>query len=90
MRPDVEGSKAHVEAMFAHLNREPETTLPTVPLDKETTDGLKRAGRAVREWTAERDRRIRAAVDAGGSLREVGEAVGLSHTAVKFIAHGRG
>ncbi len=23
------------------------------------------------------------------SLREVGEAVGLSHTAVKFIAHGR-
>lgn len=66
----------------------PETTLPSM-LDNETRAGLKRAGGAVVKWTAERDRRIREAVAAGGSLREVGEAVGLSHTAVKFIAHGR-
>ena len=65
-----------------------ETTLP--PMDKDMVDGLRQAGRKVQEWTTERDSRIRAAVAAGGSLREVGDAVGLSHTAVKFIAHGRG
>lgn len=65
-----------------------ETTLP-VMLDKNTRDGLTMAGRKVTAWTQRRDDRIRAAVAAGGSLREVGELVGLSHTAVKFIAHGR-
>jgi hypothetical protein len=39
-----------------------------------------------REWTERRDRRIRAAVAAGGSLRAVAEAAGLSHTAVSKIA----
>ena len=58
-------------------------------LDKHTRDGLRQAGMKVDEWTVERDSRIRAAVAAGASLREVGAAVGLSHTAVKFIAHGR-
>ena len=38
---------------------------------------------------SERDEMIREAVAAGGSLREVGELIGLSHMAVKFIAHGR-
>lgn len=33
--------------------------------------------------------RIIAAVAAGASLREVAEVAGISHTAVKFIAHGR-
>ena len=66
----------------------PETTLPSM-LDKDTRDGLKQAGQKVAEWTAERDARIRAAVAAGGSLREVGAAVGLTHTAVSFIANGR-
>ena len=50
---------------------------------------LRKAGEKVAEWTRERDRLIREAVDAGASLRDVGEAVGLSHTAVKFIAKGR-
>ena len=68
---------------------EPETTLPPMALDKDMLDGLRQAGRKVAEWTAERDSRIRQAVADGGSLREVGAAVGLTHTAVKFIAHGR-
>jgi len=32
---------------------------------------------------------IRQAVDDGASLREVAKVAGISHTAVKFIAHGR-
>ena len=67
----------------------PETTLPVVTLDADLARRLRTAGQKVAEWTAERDRLIREAVTAGGALREVGEAVGLSHTAVKFIAHGR-
>jgi hypothetical protein len=66
----------------------PATTLPHVLSDDVRKD-LRQAGKQVKVWTAKRDELIRAAVDAGGSLREVGDAVGLSHTAVKFIAHGR-
>lgn len=59
-------------------------------LDTSTRIALARAGRKVQTWTATRDQLIREAViEEGASLREVGEAVGLSHTAVKFIAHGR-
>lgn len=65
-----------------------ETTLPPV-MTAEIEKALRTAGRKVAEWTAERDRLVKEAVAAGGSLREVGEAVGLTHTAVKFIAHGR-
>lgn len=68
----------------------PETTLPVVPLDAALARRLRSLGAKVRTATTERDATIREAVSAGGSLREVGEAVGLSHTAVKFIAHGRG
>lgn len=57
--------------------------------DAETKRALKTAGRKVAEWTSERDRLIRQAVTEGGSLREVAADAGLSHTAVKFIAHGR-
>jgi hypothetical protein len=46
---------------------------------------LEQAGKQVRVWTARRDALIKEALAAGGSLREVGEAVGLSHTAVKLI-----
>lgn len=66
----------------------PETTLPVV-LDPTTAKALTTAGRNVAKWTAERDRLVRLAVEQGGSLREVGAAAGISHTAVKFIAHGR-
>lgn len=74
-------------AQMAEAFGRAETTLPH--MDKDTRAGLVQAGRKVAEWTRERDSRIREAVRDGASLREVGEAVGLSHTAVKFIAHGR-
>lgn len=67
----------------------PETTLPPMALTEDMAKALTKAGREVEKWTAERDRLITEAVSAGGSLREVGQAAGLSHTAVKFIAHGR-
>lgn len=66
----------------------PETTLPPM-LTPNMKSSLRTAGQRVAEWTDKRDRLIKKAIDEGASLREVGEAVGLSHTAVKFIAHGR-
>jgi DNA-binding NarL/FixJ family response regulator len=65
-----------------------ETTLPPM-LQPDTEKALRTAGRKVAEWTTERDRLVKQAVAEGGSLREVGTAAGISHTAVKFIAHGR-
>lgn len=64
------------------------TTFPAV-LTPETKKALTTAGRKVAEWTIERDRLIRQAHADGGSLREIGEAAGLSHTAVAFIVRGR-
>lgn len=66
----------------------PETTLPRM-IPEDIAKQLRKAGQNVTRWTTERDRLVKEAVAAGGSLREVGEAAGLSHTAVKFIAHGR-
>lgn len=54
-------------------------------LDSEKAKALRKAGRLVARATQERDRLIREALAAGGSLREIGEAVGLSHQAVKLI-----
>lgn len=66
-------------------------TTTTVPLmlTPETKRALTKAGRNAKKAIEERDELVRQAVAEGGSLREVGEAVGLSHQAVKFIAHGR-
>lgn len=58
-------------------------------MSDEIKKSLRAAGRNVEKWTVERDRLVKEAVAAGGSLREVGDAAGISHTAVKFIAHGR-
>lgn len=66
-----------------------ETTLPLM-LNTDTTKALRTAGRKAAEWTAERDRLIRQAVAEGGSLREVGDIAGMSHTAIRFIVYGRG
>lgn len=55
----------------------------------ETHKKLSKAGLLSRTWTDKRNRLIRQAVAEGGTLRAVGEAAGLSHQAVKFIAHGR-
>lgn len=87
MPPDtrVLGGSAFVEDV---QRRHSETTLPDV-LSPEMERDLRTAGRKAKEWTTRRDQLVRDAVAAGGSLREVGAAVGLTHTAVKFIAHGR-
>lgn len=60
-----------------------------MPATEPTRKALRTAGRKVAQWTTERDRLIRQAVEEGGTLREVGELAGISHTAVKFIAKGR-
>lgn len=68
---------------------EASTTFPAMPIEPDTLKALRTAGRKVTEWTAERDRLVRQAVAEGGSLRAVGDAAGLSHTAVSFIVSGR-
>jgi len=65
-----------------------ETTLPRM-IDSETAKNLRQAAAKVAWWTDRRNDLIRTAVDDGHSLREVASAAGLSHTAIKFIAHGR-
>lgn len=60
------------------------------PVDPDLARRIRTASQKAAEWTAERDRLITEAVAVGGSLRAVGEAAGLSHMAIKFIAHGRG
>jgi hypothetical protein len=60
-----------------------------VTLSSDRARSIKTAARKAREWTEERDRLITEAVEEGGTLREVAAAAELSHTAVKFIAHGR-
>lgn len=66
------------------------TAAATVPtMDAEQADRIRRISerraKLDDQWRAE----IIAAVAAGASLREVAEVAGISHTAVKFIAHGR-
>ena len=66
------------------------TAAATVPtMDAEQADRIRRISerraKLDDQWRAE----IIAAVAASASLREVAEVAGISHTAVKFIAHGR-
>lgn len=58
-------------------------------IDSTTKAKLRKASRKIEEWTQERDQVIREAEAAGGTLTEIAEAVGMSHTAVKYIARGR-
>jgi hypothetical protein len=58
-------------------------------MNPETRERLVRVGVALRYWLKERDRIINQAVTEGGTYRDIGEAVGLSHTAVAFITRGR-
>ena len=62
-------------------------TPPTIPavLDSAHDRKLRATRSKVERATAERDDAIRAALAAGASLREVAEAVGLSHTWVRKI-----
>ncbi len=64
------------------------TTFPPM-LDADRAKALRKAGEKVRTAVLDRDQLIKEAVVAGGTYREVGEAVGLSHTAIAFIVRGR-
>lgn len=59
------------------------------PMDPEQADRLRRIterrAKLDEQWRTE----IRSAIAGGASLREVAELASISHTAVKFIAHGR-
>lgn len=61
------------------------TTVREVPVDPDLAKKLSRAAKKAQEGTAERDRLIVEARNAGSSLREVAELVDLSHTAVAKI-----
>lgn len=54
-------------------------------IDPDTRRLLRRCGRKVASWTAERDAAIVDAYDEGASLREIGEACGLHYTSVRKI-----
>lgn len=61
------------------------SSLFEVPLDKDLAKRLTRAGGNAARWVAERDRLIAEARQRGGTLREIAELVGLSHTAIRKI-----
>lgn len=63
-------------------------TLVRVALDGETLKRLQKAAHYARYWRAERDLRIRAAHEAGGGVREIARATGLSHPAILRILRG--
>lgn len=67
----------------------PETTLPSMAISDETRGHLERIAKRRQKLDTEWREAIKRAVAEGGTLREVGEAAGISHTAVKFIVHGR-
>jgi transposase-like protein len=61
-----------------------------VTLDASARRALERAGTRQREATEARNQAIAEAQQTGASLREIAEAVGLSHTAVARILKQRG
>jgi len=68
----------------------PETTLPVVALDPDRASRIRRISERRRKLDEQWRTEVRAAVlEDGASLRDVAEVAGISHTAVKFIAHGR-
>lgn len=66
-----------------------ETTLPLVLTD-EDGDKIERLTKRRQKLDGEWRQAIREAVEKGATLREVAARADISHTAVKFIAHGRG
>lgn len=61
------------------------TTVPPVPIPEELQKRLAAVGRAQRFIDKNRDALIVEAAEDGGSLREIAELVGLSHTGVRKI-----
>ena len=85
--PPDRGWEIHEPDDGLRIQATPATTFPRV--NTEQAERIRRISerraKLDDQWRAE----IIAAVAAGASLREVAEVAGISHTAVKFIAHGR-
>ena len=60
-------------------------TVPTVPLDPPATKRLAGLGKKAKDAAAERDACICEQFQAGGGLREIARAVGLSHAGVRRV-----
>lgn len=61
------------------------TTVREVPVPPDLAEKLRRAAGKAERWTLERDRLIAEARKAGGTAREIGEMVGLTHAGVLKI-----
>ena len=93
----VEQARAARQAAKEQATAAREASAAARQASRETAAAAREAAReqaaAAREAAAEIEENARAeiiaAVAAGASLREVAEVAGISHTAVKFIAHGR-
>lgn len=58
------------------------TTIPTVPLDAKLARKLRRQADIIKAATAERNRLMVEATNAGATTREIADAVGLSNVGV--------
>ena len=65
------------------------STVSPMPIDPELAKRLRTVRKKIDKSLEERDRLIAEAIGAGGSLREVGQLIGLSHTRVRQIAEGQ-
>lgn len=61
------------------------TTVREVPVDPALAEKLRRAAGKADKWVAERDALILEARRAGGTAREIGEMVGMTHAGVLYI-----
>ena len=61
------------------------TMIPSMTLTKPRRATLVNAGRRLAAATAARDAAVIAAHEAGATLREIGEAIGLSHAGVRRV-----
>lgn len=64
-------------------------TIAGVPLDADRLRELSRAAKQADSWTERRNALIREASEAGGGVREIARATGLSPASVHNILHGR-
>lgn len=65
-------------------------TVPTVPLDPAAARRLAALGKKAKDATAERDAYVVEQYKAGGGMREIARAVGLSHPGVRRILERNG
>ena len=65
------------------------STVSPMPIDPDLAKRLRAVRAKIDKNLEERDQLIAQAIGDGGSLREVGQLIGLSHTRVRQIAEGQ-